>query len=206
MTTTNRVHDGGSRRRFTRGFTTRVHDEGSHGGSQTVVHNGGSPSRTRVRAERAGWLGAPSELRDGGSLKNGLVAGPIVAGPSFATSERLTPLPNRLGADVRISPAGGGSSGALRRDRFSAQRSGRPETTGSIGRTNRHGQGGSRRGFTTRVHTTVRTEDHATRTCQASRHSDSGWGSRAVVRDGRRRGQASGVRLRSAAAALRGRA
>ena len=64
-----------------------------------------------VRAERAGWLGVTSELRDGGSLKNGLVADQIVAGQSFASGDRLTRLPNRLGADFRISPAGDGSSG-----------------------------------------------------------------------------------------------
>ena len=42
-----------------------------------------------VRAERAGWLGATSELRDGVSLKNGLGAAPTVAGqassPAYGT-------------------------------------------------------------------------------------------------------------------------
>ena len=46
-----RVQDGGSGQRFSRGFTTRVLDGDT------------------VRAERAGWLGATSELRDGDSLK-----------------------------------------------------------------------------------------------------------------------------------------
>ena len=61
-----------------------------------------------VRAERAGWLGATSELRDGGSLKNDLVAVQIVAGKSFVSDLWRTPLPNRLGGGALIGQAGDG--------------------------------------------------------------------------------------------------
>jgi len=58
-----------------------------------------------VRAERAGWLGATSELRDGDSLKTASER-VLRRRPGFVSGVRQTPLPNRLGADVRISQAG----------------------------------------------------------------------------------------------------
>ena len=115
-----------------------------------------------VRAERAGWLGATSELRDSDSLKT---ASERVhrRRPGFVSGVRQTPVPNRLGADHRIEPSRRRHrEHAPRRGRFSAQRSGSPETTGSIGTDERtidessqpwvH-DGGSPRGFRTSAFT-----------------------------------------------------
>ena len=143
----------GSRRRF----TTKVHDEGSRRGFTTKVHDEGSDSDT-VRAERAGWLGATSELRDGGSLKT--------------TSERVRSSPAglrlRRTAYPDAQPIGRGPSDqpcrrrrrehAPRSGRFSAQRSGSPETTGSIGPDGRTID--DRREFTRRFRTRVHTWVH----------------------------------------------
>ena len=124
------VHDEGSRRGFTRRFATRVHCGDS------------------VRAERAGRLGATSELRDSGSLKTASER-VLRRRPGFVSGVRPTPVPNRLGADASDQPCRRrGREHAPRRGRFSAQRSGSPETTGSIGTDERTTiDGGSRRAF-----------------------------------------------------------
>ena len=162
------VHDEGSRRGFTTGFTTRVHDGGSRRGFttrvHTKVHDGGSrrgfTGSDTVRAERAGWLGATSELRDGGSLKNGLVAG-----PSSPARFRL-----RRPADPVAQPIGRGRADQPSRRRvvsarrgevvFPRSEAGAPRRPArSAGRTDDHDEG-SRRGFTTRVHDGVHTGVH----------------------------------------------
>ena len=116
-----------------RGFTTGVHDEGSRRGFTTRVHRCDT-----VRAERAGWLGATSELRDGGSLKT--------------ASERVPSSPARLRlrrtADLVAQPIGRGrpDQPSRRRDREDAPRRGRFSARRS---------GSSRRGFTRRFTTGV---------------------------------------------------
>ena len=138
-----------------RGFLTRVHT-GVHTGVQRRGFSRGSgrgfTGCDTVRAERAGWLGATSELRDGDSLKT--------------ASERVPSSPARLRlrrtAHPVAQPIGRGRSDqpsrrrgrehAPRRGRFSAQRS-----------------GSSRRGFTRRFTTGFRTVVHDDGSAESSR-------------------------------------
>ena len=143
---------------LTTGVITPVHDEGSRQWFITTVqprlHDAGSPLR-HVRAERAGWLGATSELRDGDSLKTASER-VLRRRPGFVSSVRQTSLPNRLGADHLISQAGD----AIVRTRrgevvFPRSEAGAPSRPARSARTNGRQTGvhdvGSRRGFTTQV-------------------------------------------------------
>ena len=173
---TTRVHDEGSRR----GFTTRVHDEGSRRGFTTRVHVL-SQRCDRVRAERAGRLGATSELRDSGSLKT-TSERVHRRRPGFVSGVRHTSWPNRLGADVRISQAGDAAvstrrgevvfprseAGAPRRPARSARTNGRETRVQDLNEGPHAGSGrrfsrgfttvGSRRGFTRDAPSATRSE------------------------------------------------
>ena len=109
-----RVHDEGSER----GFTTEVHDGGfttevSRRRFRTKVHDEGSepgdPIADTVRSGLAGRMGAISELRDGRLFEKRPRSGSHRRRPGFVSGVRQTPLPNRLGADHRISQAGDAS-------------------------------------------------------------------------------------------------
>ena len=152
---TTRVHDEGSRRGFTRRFTTGV---------QARVHRCDT-----VRAERAGWLGATSELRDGVSLKNGLVAAPIVAGQASSQAYGRPRCPTDWARTI-------GSAKPATRRQHAPRRGLFPR---------------SEAGFTTRVPTQVRDEGSGRRfrtrvhRCDTVRAERAGWlGATSELRDG----------------------